>query len=184
MAFRQIGADMLINERDIRSELVLDAAKRMLAAARTAPKGKGMDVIECVIATDEDLERIAEKMRDLSAEMNLAFLSSNADNIEKGECLLLIGTGSKPHGLNCGNCGFPTCGSKPKEVPCELNSVDVGIALGSASATAADCRVDTRIMFSAGYAAQKLGMLGDGVDQVFAIAISESSKSPFFDRSA
>ncbi len=38
-------------------------------------------------------------------------------------------------------------------VPCAINSIDVGIAIGSACATAADMRVDTRVMFSAGLAA-------------------------------
>ena len=38
------------------------------------------------------------------------------------------------------------------------------------------------IMFSAGLAAQQLGLLGEGVGQVYAIPVSISSKSPFFDR--
>ena len=70
---------------------------------------------------------------------------------------------------------------KPLDVPCAINSVDVGIAIGSACAMAADCRVDTRVMFSAGYAAQRLGWLGE-CKQVYAILISASSKNPFFDR--
>ena len=32
---------MIQNEREIRHELVLQAARRMMTAARTAPKGKG-----------------------------------------------------------------------------------------------------------------------------------------------
>ena len=58
----------------------------------------------------------------------------------------------------------------------------VGIALGAACAKAADYRVDTRVMFSAGTAADRLHLLGDGVAQTYAIPISISSKSPFFDR--
>lgn len=46
----------------------------------------------------------------------------------------------------------------------------------------ADYRVDTRIMFSAGVAAEHLGYLGEGVRQVYAIPVSISSKSPLFDR--
>ena len=37
---------MVQSERDLRQELVLEAARRMMVAARTAPKGKGIDVIE------------------------------------------------------------------------------------------------------------------------------------------
>lgn len=43
-------------------------------------------------------------------------------------------------------------------------------------------RVDSRVLFSAGLAAERLGLLGEGVGQVYAIPISIGSKSPFFDR--
>ena len=76
----------------------------------------------------------------------------------------------------------PTCAEKPQEAPCEINAVDVGIALGAAVSRAQAFGVDTRIMFSAGQAAWKLGLLGEGVGQVYAIPVSISSKSPFFDR--
>ena len=84
--------------------------------------------------------------------------------------------------MNCGYCGFPTCGEKPAEAPCAINVIDVGIALGSAVSRAQAYGVDTRIMFSAGTAAEHLGLLGEGVLQVLAIPVSISSKSPFFDR--
>lgn len=76
---------------------------------------------------------------------------------------------------------FPTCAGRPEGVPCALNTVDVGIAVGSACAMAADLRVDTRVMFSAGLAAQRLDWL-KGCKTVFAIPVSASSKNPFFDR--
>jgi len=66
-------------------------------------------------------------------------------------------------------------------VPCALNTMDVGIAVGSACATAADLRVDTRVMFSAGLAAQQLGWLPE-CRSVLAIPVSAASKNPFFDR--
>ena len=96
--------------------------------------------------------------------------------------MVLVGTRAKVQGLNCGRCGFATCGEKPASAPCEVNAVDVGIALGAAAAKAADYRVDTRIMFSAGVAAEHLGLLGEDVGQVYAIPVSISSKSPLFDR--
>ena len=76
-----------------------------------------------------------------------------------------------------------TCEEKMKypEVPCSLNSVDVGIAIGSACAIAADARVDTRVMFSAGRVAQELGWMPD-CSNVYGIPVSCSSKNPFFDR--
>ena len=114
-------------------------------------------------------------------EHGMKFFLRDAENILQAECVMIIGTHNQSHGLNCAHCGYATCDAKPALVPCALNSVDVGIALGSACAIAADLRLDTRVLFSAGLAAQRLGIL-DNCKQVFAIAISASSKNPFFDR--
>lgn len=106
----------------------------------------------------------------------------DANCVRKSLCVALVGTREKAQGLNCGHCGFATCGERTPGVPCEVNSVDVGIALGAAVSRAQAFGVDTRIMFSAGLAAQQLDLLGEGVGQVYAIPVSISSKSPFFDR--
>ena len=172
---------MILNERDSRNEQVLQIGKQMMVAARTAPKAKGVDIIEVALITDEDIRRLSEEMRAVCEENGFKFFLRDADNIMEAECVLLIGTQELPHGLNCGHCGFATCADRPAGVPCALNSVDVGIAIGSACAIAADYRVDTRVMFSAGLAAQRLGIL-KGCRQVFAIPVSASSKNPFFDR--
>lgn len=105
----------------------------------------------------------------------------DAANILQAECVIIIGTREQAQGLNCGHCGYPTCAGRPEGVPCAVNSVDVGIAIGSACATAADLRVDTRVMFSAGLAAQQLAWL-PGCRSVYAIPVSASTKNPFFDR--
>ena len=173
---------MIANERDLREEQALDIAKKMLVAVRTAPKGKGIDIIECAVVAGDDKEALAVEMEAYSAETGYKFLLRDANNVRQSQCVVIIGTRSRVQALNCGHCGFPTCGEKPAPVPCEINSVDVGIALGSAAALAADFRVDSRIMFSAGMAAQRLRLLGEDVRQVYAIPISIASKSPFFDR--
>ena len=172
---------MIQNEREIRHAHVLQAVRQMMTAARTAPKGKGIDIIEVAMVTDEDINRLSEKMVSISEETGLKFFLRDAENILQAEALLIIGTRQQVQGLNCGHCGFPTCERKPLAVPCALNTVDVGIAVGSACATAADLRLDTRVMFSAGLAAQQLGVLGD-CSCVMAIPVSASSKNPFFDR--
>ena len=153
----------------------------MMTAARTAPKGKGVDIIEVALVTDEDIKKLSEQLISLSEEKGMKFFLRDADNILSAECVLLIGTRELAQGLNCGHCGFPTCAERSTGVPCVINSVDVGIAIGSACATASDHRVDTRVMFSAGLAAQRLDIL-KGCKQVFAIPVSASSKNPFFDR--
>ena len=172
---------MIINERESRHEQVLNVARQMMTAARTAPKGKGVDIIEVALVTDEDIKKLSEQLISLSEEKGMKFFLRDADNIQSAECVLLIGTRELAQGLNCTHCGFPTCAERSTGVPCVINSVDVGIAIGSACATAADHRVDTRVMFSAGLAAQRLDIL-KGCKQVFAIPVSASSKNPFFDR--
>lgn len=172
---------MILNERDSRHEHILHVARQMMTAARTAPKGKGIDVIEIALVTDDDIQKLSDKLIAMAEENGMKFFLRDADNILQAECIMIVGTRSLAQGLNCGHCGFPTCASRPGGVPCALNTVDVGIAVGSACATAADLRVDTRVMFSAGLAAQQLGWLKNCAT-VFAIPISASSKNPFFDR--
>ena len=55
---------MIQNERDCRHEHVLGVARQMMTAARTAPKGKGVDVIEAALVTGEDLKKLSEKMKE------------------------------------------------------------------------------------------------------------------------
>ena len=172
---------MIQTERDSRHEHVLYIGRQMMTAARTAPKGKGVDVIEVAMVTDEDIKKLSDEMIAIQEENGFKFFLRDADNILSAECVILIGTCELAQGLNCGHCGFPTCAGRPIGIPCAINSVDVGIAIGSACATAADFRVDTRVMFSAGLAAQRLDIL-KGCKQVFAIPVSASSKNPFFDR--
>lgn len=172
---------MIQNERNCRHEHVLHVARQMMTAARTAPKGKGVDIIEVALVTSEDLKKLADQMVAMVEEHGMKFFLRDADNILQAECVIIIGTREQAQGLNCGHCGFPTCTGRTEGVPCALNSVDVGIAIGSACAMGADMRVDTRVMFSAGFAAQRLDWL-KGCKSVFAIPVSASSKNPFFDR--
>jgi uncharacterized ferredoxin-like protein len=172
---------MILNERETRHERVMVAVGQMMTAARTAPKGKGMDIIEIVAVEGEEIKILSDKTKELGIKKGLNFFLRDAENILSAEAVVLIGTRLNVHALNCSHCGFPTCAEKPEFVPCALNSVDVGIAIGSACATAADLRLDTRVMFSVGYSAQDLNLLKD-CGTVFAIPVSASSKSPFFDR--
>ena len=137
---------MIQNERASRHEHVLDVARQMMTAARTAPKGKGVDIIEIAMVTGDDLKVLSDKMVAMVEEHGMKFFLRDAANILQAECVIII-----------------------------------GIAIGSACATAADLRVDTRVMFSAGLAAQQLEWL-PGCRSVYAIPVSASTKNPFFDR--
>ena len=123
---------MIQNEREIRHELVLQAARRMMTAARTAPKGKGIDIIEIAMVTDGDILRLSDEMIQIAAETGFKFLLRDAENIKSADAVVIIGTSQKVQGLNCAHCGFDTCVEKPDLVPCAINSVDLGIAIGSA----------------------------------------------------
>ena len=72
---------MIQNERDCRHEHVLDVARQMLTAARTAPKGKGIDVIEAALVTGEDIKKLSEKMVAMIEEHGMKFFLRDADNI-------------------------------------------------------------------------------------------------------
>jgi len=173
---------MIRNEREIRSELVVQAARQMMVAARTAPKAKGIDIIEMALVTDDDKSRLSDEMLKVADEKDWAFFRRDSDNILQADAVMIIGTRQQSQGLDCAHCGFSTCASKPIETPCTINMVDLGIAIGSACAKAADLRVDTRVMFSAGLAAERLGLLGGDCKCVMAIPVSATSKNPFFDR--
>ena len=173
---------MVYNERELRRNQALDIVQKMCVAARTAPKGKGVDIVECAVVDGDEQEALACAMEAIGKEHGHQFFLRDAGCVRRSQCVVLVGTRTKMQGLNCGYCGFPTCGQKPAEAPCEINAVDVGIALGSAVSRAQLYGVDTRIMFSAGTAAP-LGLLGEGVRQVYAIPVGISSKSPLFDRS-
>ena len=174
---------MVINERDTRHERLLQVANEMMTAARTAPKGKGFDIIEVATITGENIKQLSDAMLDYSEKSGLKFVLRDSANILNAEAIVLIGTKLQVHNLNCGYCGFETCAEKNEypSVPCSINSVDVGIAIGSACSVAADHRVDSRVMFSVGRVAQELGMM-PGCSNIYGIPISCSSKNPFFDR--
>lgn len=174
---------MIINERNNRQARVMEIANQMMNAGRTAPKAKGSDILEIIAVTGDDILKLAEATREMSDETGMMFLLRDADNLMQSDAVILIGTTIKVMGLNCGYCGFSTCSKKElhKGVPCVMNSVDVGIAIGSMTAMAADMRADCRVMFSIGLGAKKMGLL-EGCNSIFAIPVSVSSKSPFFDR--
>jgi len=174
---------MIINERDTRRERLLQVANEMMTAARTAPKAKGYDIIEVAVISDETIQQLSDAMLEYSQKSGLKFITRDAENILHAQAIVLIGTKQKVQNLNCSYCGFSTCNEKDKfpEIPCAINMVDVGIAIGSAYSVAADRRVDTRVMFSVGRVAQEMELL-PGCTSIYGIPLSCSSKNPFFDR--
>ena len=172
---------MITFEEDIRNENIKDIAKMLMTAARTAPKARGTDNLVLAVATDDTIVEIAEKMKQLAVERNMDFLNRDAENILNCGAVVLFGMKISPLGLNCGACGFTTCGEKPKNVPCFFNANDLGIAIGSAASLAADLRVDSRVMFSVGQAVLALNMMPE-CSMILALPLAVKGKSIFFDR--
>ncbi len=172
---------MITFEEQIRNENINDIANKLMAAARTAPKARGVDNLVLAVATDDTIVALAEKMKQLAAERNLEFLNRDAENILNSGAVILFGMKISPLGLNCAACGFKACGDKPKNVPCFFNANDLGIAIGSAVSLASDFRIDSRVMFSVGQAALALNIMPE-CSMILALPLSVSGKSVFFDR--
>ncbi|MFN3555698.1 MAG: ferredoxin domain-containing protein [Bacteroidales bacterium] len=176
----------IYTELEERKNTVIDVAKKMLVAARTAPKGKGADNLEMAILTDNDIRLLAMEMRKIGEQKEYDIFIRDADNVlANADAVVLIGTRIKTLGLKvCGLCGFADCATKEKYplVPCVYNVGDLGIAVGSAVAVAADHRIDNRVMHTIGMAALKLEILSPGIKIIWGIPLSASSKNPFFDR--
>lgn len=172
---------MIQNERETRNKRILQAADAIMNAARTAPKGKGMDNVEIVTVSGDDVLKLADMMDLLGDKNNLQFFHRDANNIRNSEAVVLIGSKNAPIGLNCTLCGFQTCNDKPKNIPCVFNTVDVGIAIGSACSMAQKLCIDTRVMFSVGKTAEVLNFIPE-CQTIFAIPLSTTSKNIYFDR--
>lgn len=163
---------------------LLDIAEKMAIAARTAPKGKGVDLLELSIARGETIRQIARRMQELGEQFNSAAMQRDSKNIENCDVVFLAGTRVQPLGIAyCGLCGFADCAtSTAAGSHCAFNTGDLGIAIGSAASIAADHRVDTRIMYTIGMAVVDLKLMPEDVAIVYGIPLSATGKNPFFDR--
>jgi uncharacterized ferredoxin-like protein len=174
------------------SEVLEALAKSILLAARTAPKAKGVDDIVTALVEKKDIEALASTMERLADQKGegFTFLKRDAGNLRNAGAAVLIGVKtSGVAGLNCGACGFETCAEmlnrQKVEVDfrgpnCMLKYVDLGIAIGAATAKAKDFCIDNRVMYSVGAAARVSGLLD--ADVVFGIPLSVTGKNIFFDR--
>lgn len=174
----------LIKDSDFREQTIEKIAEEMCLAARTAPKARGMDLIATAIVKGDTIIKISEKMKDIWAEKGAAVFLRDAEAIRKASVVVLIGTKSQSIGLAvCGFCGYPSCAEREKTTAlCAFNAGDLGIAVGSAVALAADHRLDNRLMYSIGKAVLELKLLGEEVKIAYGIPLSATGKNPFFDR--
>ncbi|HOJ50787.1 MAG TPA: DUF2148 domain-containing protein [Spirochaetota bacterium] len=176
---------MVKRYKDFSKNELLSIARKICISVKTAPKGRGVDIIDSAIITDEDIKKVSDKMIEIGEKYSHKGMLRDAKNILQSDVIVLIASKIRPLGLiKCGYCGFKNCEEKSKhtDIPCSFNTVDLGIAIGSAVSIAADFRVDNRIMYTIGFAARELGYFEDDYKIVFGIPLSATSKNPFFDR--
>lgn len=172
-------------EQELRKQTVLDAARHMMAAARTAPKGRGIDVLHIALLSDIEVQLIAKQMKQIAVEKEQSFFERDANNILIADAVIIIAAEIKTIGLQyCNTCGHVNCQGKSvfSNTPCAFNLIDLGIAIGSAVGVASNLHIDNRIMYSIGKAIRDLNIMPEEVKVIIGIPLSVSAKNPFFDR--
>jgi uncharacterized ferredoxin-like protein len=173
-----------MTQREIFLDAVRHLAKLCAVAAMTAPKSGGQlflkggtPFIETVIVDDRaTLQRLADWLRDRGNKHQEAIWFRDADSAEKLDLVLFIDLAQwYPPQYDCGACGFGTCAEFMQARPvhqteaarewefvgpvCQIRSVDLGIAVGSAAKTASLHNVDTRCQTRLAAAARHLGII-------------------------
>jgi uncharacterized ferredoxin-like protein len=180
---------------DPEDDALMTVASLMALSARTAPKGKGKDTIETLVIPRSELLSLANGMREFGTTNNLPFFIRDSGNMAaSGACLVIGVRGMEPLGLDCQGCGYGSCKEMEEAVRvsattgpfkgpnCVIKMADLGIAVGSAVKTASLHNVDNRVMYTAGVAALRLGLL-PGCSVAYGIPLSAKGKNIFFDRS-
>ena len=95
---------------ELEQQAALQVASLMAAAARTAPKTRGIDNIRVVGIEDPATKaRLVSKMRELAKTEERPWFERDASCVEKSSAVLLVGVAANPADLDCGYCGQGTC---------------------------------------------------------------------------
>lgn len=177
---------MLYQKDYMERQAILQTAARMCAAARTAPKAHGKDIIHTFVLDGEEKEQLAQAMeavgtREMGEKMG-TWYGRDAANVRAAQAVVLVGAEKAPLGVpHCGYCGFGDCtGCRDAGGNCGFAYVDLGIAASSAVSAAALDNVDCRIMYSIGKTAGEMDFAPGCI--WLGIPISISGKNIFFDR--
>ncbi len=175
---------------------VATVAELMALAARTAPKGKGIDTLDICVLAKTDVKKLAARLEKMGNDRDIGFFLRDAKNLAASDGCVLIGCrGRETAGINCSGCGYPSCADfihaakksastgEPFEGPnCIVRMTDLGIAIGSAVKTAQIHNIDNRVLYSGGVAARDLGLSSKECTVMYAIPLSATGKNIFFDR--
>jgi uncharacterized ferredoxin-like protein len=188
----------ILTSNEAEREAVSAAARLIMAAVATAPKTRGVSMIQSVLIDGNDKERLADAMEHHGrgkASAGSIFVR-DAGNVRNSAAVLLVGVkGTMPkkpeNPLNCGACGCAECsgfiqapkGRQGEDFTgplCVFQSIDLGIALGVAAKMAAELNIDNRLMYTAGAGAMEMKILD--ADIIVGLPLSVSAKNIFFDR--
>ena len=178
------GIDMIVKGNEMERMAVDQVAALMCAAARTAPKGRGIDNLSTLVVTGGDIKKVSAEMRRIGQELGDAMWDRDAGNVDASAALVVLGQRLVPMNIPaCGFCGFEDCAASVKAgAACAISAGDLGIATCSAAAVAALHHIDNRIMYRIGRAALNLGLFDEKVTMAYGIPLSVTGKSPYFDR--
>ncbi|BBB92845.1 MAG TPA: DUF2148 domain-containing protein [Methylomusa anaerophila] len=175
---------MISKSQEIEDRAIEYIADLMCVAARTAPKGKGIDNLVVMTVKGRVKDQLSEEMCRIAQTTGADFFARDAKCVEKSALVVLLGQKVKPVGVpSCGYCGFANCQENTKNSGlCSISVGDLGIAIGSAVSIASQHHADNRIMFSIGRAALNLAIFEEEVKVAYGIPLSVAGKNPFFDR--
>ncbi len=188
-----------ISSADAEHDAMRTVAYLMAAAARTAPKGRGVDTIRTMVVEGQDIATIADTMVEVApghADIVTNAIRRDSGNVRASDFVVLIGVSGVPkkpeNPFDCGACGFHTCANlihareRAKTDTdyfgpnCVIAALDLGVALGSAAKVASEHNIDNRLMYTMGIAVAKLKWLD--ADVVIGIPLSATGKSMYYDR--
>jgi len=169
---------------ELEKEAAVEVAALIAASARTAPKTRGIDNIETLVIDDAGTKaKLADMMKKIAKSESRPSFERDSNSIYSSHAIVVIGVKSSPAGLNCGFCGYETCEKLQRSGGvCAYNSIDLGIAIGSAVSVANQFHIDNRVMYSIGRAALDMKLFSKDVRQALGIPLSVTGKNPFFDR--
>ena len=83
---------MLLLNEDVETPGLRSAAEYICVAARTAPKGKGKDLLVTALITEEEKSQLQQQMRLIGERDSVPFFLRDADNLEHASFVILLGT--------------------------------------------------------------------------------------------
>ena len=175
---------MITKSQEIEERAVERIADLICVAARTAPKGRGVDNLVVMLVKAREKDQLAEEMRKIAKDTGAQFFDRDAGCLDKASAVILLGQKVTVMGVTpCGYCGWANCAECAKQGgQCAISVGDLGVAIGSAVSTAALHHIDNRVMLSVGKAALNLNLFQEDVKIAYGIPLSISGKNIFFDR--